>query len=134
MAGDEPVRHVIDDVQTGATESAQASEDLIDERSEGAGEVAADIPLEVAPLPFTVPNLMHVRSVGRSNGRSLGSGRGSGSTVVLGGAEAPLPVVGDAGAIGDQLVLPSFLPELLLGQSQDALGFPEAPLAVALGG
>src|SRR6266496_1846954 len=93
-----------------------------------------DAAFAVNPGGLTVPNLMHVRSVGRSNGRSLGSGRGSGSTVVLGGAEAPLPVVGDAGAIGDQLVLPSFLPELLLGQSQDALGFPEAPLAVALGG
>jgi hypothetical protein len=93
-----------------------------------------DAPLGVDPGGLIVPNLMHVRSVGRSNDRSVGSGRGSGAMLVLSEAEAPLPVVGDAGAIGDQLVPPSFLPQLLLGQTQDALGFPEAPLAVALGG
>ena len=68
MTGDEPVWDMIDDVQASAAELAQAGQDLVDERAQSAGEVAADIPLEVAPLPFIAPNLMHGCSVARRKG------------------------------------------------------------------
>src|SRR5688572_9038702 len=52
MAGEEPVGDVIDDVEAFAAEAAQAGKDLVGEVAEAAGEVAADVALEVAPLAF----------------------------------------------------------------------------------
>ena len=52
MAGDEPLGHVVDDVEPGPAEAAQAGEDLVDERAEGSGEMAAGIALEPPPLPL----------------------------------------------------------------------------------
>jgi hypothetical protein len=69
-----------------------------------------------APDGLIVSNLMHGLSVDKRNGQLLGRGciddEGDG---ISGRADAPLPVAGDAGTVGDQLLPPRRLPELLPG-------------------
>ena len=52
VAVQEPLGHLIHDVAAFSAELGQAGEDLVGERAEGAGQVAADVPLEPAPLPL----------------------------------------------------------------------------------
>jgi hypothetical protein len=50
MAGEEPVGDLVDDVAAVAAEAIEAVADAVDEGAERRGEVAAMVPLEVAPL------------------------------------------------------------------------------------
>ena len=57
MAGEEPVRHPIDDVETLAAQAREPGEDLIDKAPQGAREVSPDIALEIVPFPLLLAQL-----------------------------------------------------------------------------
>src|SRR5262249_17322652 len=53
--------------------------------------------------------------------------------MIVGATDAPLPMIPDAGTVGDQLSVPQLLVEGLLAEAERALSLTEAPAAAALG-